>query len=261
MRLTMFAAAVLAAVALSGCGDVPRGRVHGTVQYQGKPLTGATVIFLASDNKTHPVKLKADGTYDVSGVALGPIKVSVQMVISPRSPPKSEIARLRFVPGQAKGNVVDEKASHAPAPPPRMTEKADRGSRLSAQYADADRSGLSFELTGCRSRVVGRSQVSANGVHHAASFAARGGGNSVHIPSRRDLFAAAISSGRPARLPYDLNRKAKRRQQAGAARRRTSPTCTSRRTATPRKATRAHVRTCSARRTGSRRWYSIPAIR
>ena len=141
MRLTMLAAAVLAAVALSGCGDVPRGRLHGTVKYQGKPLTGATVIFLAKDNKTHVARLKSDGTYDVSGVALGPIKVSVQADLPAVSPKAESFGSA--VSSQGKG-VSDEKAGKAPVPP--ITEKAAGGARLPTHYADADKSGLSFEL-------------------------------------------------------------------------------------------------------------------
>jgi hypothetical protein len=141
MRLTLFAAAVLAAVALSGCGDVPRGRIHGTVRYQGKPLTGATVIFLAGDNKTHVAKLKPDGTYDVSGVALGAIKVSVQQD-QPAVASKAE-PRVSASSGQEKG-VADEKAGRAPSTP--VVEKVDRGVRFPAHYSDAEKSGLTFEL-------------------------------------------------------------------------------------------------------------------
>ena len=116
MRVMLFVAAVLAATALSGCGDMPRGRLHGTVTWQGKPLTGATVIFLAKDNKTHLAKLKPDGSYEVSGVALGPIKVSVQQDL----PAVAAKADPRLT-SQAKG-VVDEKAGKAPTAPPPVSE-------------------------------------------------------------------------------------------------------------------------------------------
>ena len=144
MRSFMFTAAALVAVALAGCSDVPRGRLHGTVTFQGKPLTATTVIFLASDNKTHPVKLKSDGTYEVNGVALGAIKVSVQQDL-PTVAAKAEAPRSGTW-GQAKGNVVDEKAGKAP-PAPRTNEKGS-GRQLPASYASAEKSGLSFELTG-----------------------------------------------------------------------------------------------------------------
>lgn len=140
MRIALFAAAVAAAVVFPGCGgDVPRGRVHGTLKFQGKPLTGATVVFLASDNKTHVVDVKADGSYEVSGVARGPVKVSVQPA-APRSAVKGEFDRP--LSSQAKG-VDDEKAGKEPVAPPAPKAGAPA---VGAQYADADKSGLTFEL-------------------------------------------------------------------------------------------------------------------
>jgi hypothetical protein len=142
MRSTMLAAAVLAAVSLCGCGDVPRGRLHGAVRYQGKPLTGATVIFLAGDNKTHVARLKSDGTFEVTGVALGTVKVSIQSDL----PPVAAKAESRgAAPSSAAKGVTDEKAARAPAVPP-VASNGDRTPRVPAQYADADRSGLTFEL-------------------------------------------------------------------------------------------------------------------
>ncbi len=142
MRFVLLAPA-LVAVALSGCGgDVPRGRVHGTVKLNGKPLSGATVIFLAADNKTHVVDLRADGTYEVPGVALGPVKVSVQQA-APRSAVKGEFDPP-VLSSAAKG-VADEKAGKSPTAP-EAKGKADAGPRLPAHYTDPARSGLSFEL-------------------------------------------------------------------------------------------------------------------
>jgi hypothetical protein len=140
MRLAMFVAAALAAVSLCGCGDVPRGRIHGKVLYQGKPLTGATVVFMASDNRTHPVRLKADGTFEVAGVALGPVKVSFQQDLP------SVAAKSQYdVPlsSEAKG-VTDEKASRTRSATANV--KGPPGLQLPAQYADAEKSGLTFEL-------------------------------------------------------------------------------------------------------------------
>lgn len=139
MRAIIQTAAVgVAIVLIIGCeSNEPRGRVHGTVKYQGKPFPG-TVIFLAKDNKTHTAELKADGSYEVSGVALGPVKVSIQQP-SPRYAAKGEFD----VPGRAKG-VVDEKAGKSAAqydPQP-----APLGTRIPSQYADANRSGLDFDL-------------------------------------------------------------------------------------------------------------------
>lgn len=142
MRFVLLAAAMAAAVVLSGCGgDVPRGRVHGTIKVNGKPLTGATVIFLATDNKTHVVDLRPDGTYEVSGVALGPVKVSVQQTAA-RSAVKGEFDPP--LPTSAAKGVADEKAGKSPTQAEAKGKAA--GPRLSAHYADSEKSGLSFEL-------------------------------------------------------------------------------------------------------------------
>jgi hypothetical protein len=135
MRTALFLTAALATVALSGCGDVPRGRIYGTIKFQGRPLTDASVVFLAKDNRTYLADLRPDGSYEVSGVALGPVKVSVQQ-FQPRPAPKSERAPAH------KAEFVDEKASA-----PRPAEPKELGPRIPAHYGDADKSGLTFELT------------------------------------------------------------------------------------------------------------------
>lgn len=136
MRFCLLAAAVFAA-ALSGCGDVPRSRVHGTVKFQGKPLTGATVIFIASDNKTYLTELKEDGSFAAAGVARGPVKVSIQQAL-PHVPPRPEKPA-----GLEKVSFVDEKAARKPAPAPIVK---DTGLRLPQIYTDPEKSGLAFDL-------------------------------------------------------------------------------------------------------------------
>ena len=140
MRGIIVVAAVAAAVVLiGGCGqELPRGRVHGTLKYQGKPFPG-TVIFIAKDNKTHTAELKADGSYEVDGVALGPIKVSIQQP-APRYAVKGEFD----VPNSNAKGVSDEKAGKTAAqydPQPKPS-----GPRIPMQYADSNKSGLDFEL-------------------------------------------------------------------------------------------------------------------
>ena len=137
MRVVSFAAALAAAAVLTGCGAVPRGRIHGTVKFQGKPLADATVIFIAKDNQTHLADLSADGSYEVSGVALGPVKVSIQQA-PPRVASKGDPTR----PGY-KAPVHDEKAGREqPA-----AKSTPAGPRLPEEYANPDKSGLKFELT------------------------------------------------------------------------------------------------------------------
>jgi hypothetical protein len=140
MRTILLVASVLSLPLLSGCGsDVPRGRIHGTIHYQGKPLNDATVIFIASDKKTHLATLKADGSYEVSGVAYGAIQVSLQ-----HDAPRSSVKGEHDVPSSQSKGVVDEKAGKAP-----VTRESNSPNRptLPARYRDSAQSGLQFELS------------------------------------------------------------------------------------------------------------------
>lgn len=148
MRGLIVAAATCAAVVLtglSGCGggDVPRGRVHGKITVQGKPVPGLAVVFLGSDNRTQSVSTKADGTYEAQGVAQGPVKVSVQAPVE-RSAVKGEFDPPRVPSSSAKG-VKDEKAGKSLA---ETAPKAAPGAFVAPKYANPDQSGLTFELTG-----------------------------------------------------------------------------------------------------------------
>lgn len=141
MRGLILAAATCAAVLVVGCkGDVPRGRVYGKITVQGKAVVGATVVFIASDNSTHPVDLKPDGSYEVTGVALGPVKVSVQPAVF-RAAVKGEFDPP---PSSAAKGVKDEKAGKSALDDAPKAEKT--GPKIPPTYADAEKSGLTFEL-------------------------------------------------------------------------------------------------------------------
>lgn len=143
MRLLLLAAATVAA-AIPGC-DMPRSRVHGTVKYQGKPVTGGTVIFLTRDNMTYVADLQSDGTYSVTGIPRGPVRVSVQQP-PPRPAPRSQTAPKGGWK-DAPEALADDKAKRgrqAEAPP---ADPIPTGPRIPAIYADPGKSGLVFELT------------------------------------------------------------------------------------------------------------------
>jgi hypothetical protein len=123
---------------LPGCGDGPRSRVHGKVTYLGNTVTGGTVIFLAKDNMTYVADIQADGTYSVTGVPRGPVRVSVQQP-PPRPGAKSENAP-RVIP------KVDPEGKNSKAVFTEIPEPKTSGPRIPAVYADANQSGLSFEV-------------------------------------------------------------------------------------------------------------------
>jgi hypothetical protein len=125
---------------LTGCGGgVQRGTVQGTLKYQGKPLAGSTVIFLASDNQTHRAEIGKDGTYSIPGVAYGKVQVSIQQEVA-RVPIRPQFEQNR----QGKGGVAESKDSQIPPPPPSVAPKL--AYTLPPLYADPTNSGLSFEL-------------------------------------------------------------------------------------------------------------------
>jgi hypothetical protein len=137
------AVVVISVVSLCGCAS-PRGRLHGTVRHQGKPLTGATIIFLASDNQTYPVRLAPDGTYQVASLPQGHIRVSIQ-VDEPRIPPRAAPA-----PGKAEDTLAAarEKDDDAAKQGRKPSATATEAPNLLARYTDPNQSGLEFDLTG-----------------------------------------------------------------------------------------------------------------
>ena len=77
----------LLALAASGCGK-PVGSVSGKVTYQGKALPGGYVNF-SCEGETPTVKssaIQSDGSYSVSGMPVGPAKITVQGVSGPQGP-------------------------------------------------------------------------------------------------------------------------------------------------------------------------------
>lgn len=140
--LLSIAALALAMTVLSGCGDLPRSHVHGTVSFQGNAVTGGTVIFLTKDNMTHIADIQPDGSYAVSGVPRGPVRVSVQQP-PPRPAPRSQTA-----PAEERGNAetaADDAARLARQKEAPVAEAS--GVRVPEKYADPSQSGLAFELT------------------------------------------------------------------------------------------------------------------
>lgn len=87
MKLTKVLVAVLAAVAVAGCGE-PDGRVRevrGTVSYKGQPLDSGTVRVVGANNEVAFAVVQADGSFILTDVPPGEVKIGVQQGNEPRS--------------------------------------------------------------------------------------------------------------------------------------------------------------------------------
>lgn len=142
MRPIRITAVLLVAglVVVAGCGDYPRSEVHGTITFRGRPLGDATLIFITRDNMTYPADLKSDGTYKVSGIPQGAVRVSIQQHlphVAPRPEPKYQ--------SRAKANVGESKDKDEERIAPASTPTA-VSNPIPPVYTDPDKSGLKFEL-------------------------------------------------------------------------------------------------------------------
>jgi hypothetical protein len=63
-------------VMLSGC-DKGTGEVSGTVTYNGAPLPGGIVTFIAENGRVEPARIGEDGSYKVTNVPVGPVRITV----------------------------------------------------------------------------------------------------------------------------------------------------------------------------------------
>lgn len=142
MRLGFLILSMSSMIAIAGCGDLARGKVHGSIKFKGEPLKNSTVMFMTRDNQIYRAETKEDGSYEVEGVPLGPVKVCVQQALPSVTP------RPDATPGQtaAAKAAMGEKRDQKWQPPPSATPEQGEG-RLPTKYGDPNQSGLSFEMT------------------------------------------------------------------------------------------------------------------
>ena len=127
---------LLTILTLSSCASAKRGEVHGKVSYGGRPIIYGSVVLIGSDDKSVTGRINADGTYAVSGVHAGAVRVAV---VSPDpATPRDD--------GMPSFGKRDPKAP----PPPIMAPEVDRSRwfPLPQQYKRADTSGLTTTIHG-----------------------------------------------------------------------------------------------------------------
>ena len=127
-------AVVLAALALTGCADGTTD-VSGKVTYKGKPVAYGAVVVFDADGAPKSGTIQPDGTFRVSGVRSGPVKVAV----SSPPPPGAEPAR--------KGTGRDADDDKLPlAVPPAPPEVLKSWRPIPEKYGDPNKSELTAEV-------------------------------------------------------------------------------------------------------------------
>jgi hypothetical protein len=112
----------IAAVAVAGCSrGVKKVTVHGTVSYKGQTLQSGILQFAGPEGAYSAAAIQSDGTYIITDVVPGEVKVAV--VEAPQG---------------SGGPSADEKKSSGPKRPPVS---------LPDKYRDPEKSGLKYNIT------------------------------------------------------------------------------------------------------------------
>ena len=138
--VTLAACSALLAGCGSGGGMPPAGTVRGTVTYQGKPVTGGTVVFHSVKNpeRDGAAGIKPDGTYLVYDAPPGDTKVTV--VVAARGATGMSYPGQNSIPKAAgvKEAPAELKAGNAPPAPKPVS--------LPAKYAKVESTTLNYTV-------------------------------------------------------------------------------------------------------------------
>jgi len=124
-------------LAVVGCGGGTTD-VSGKVTYQGKPVVFGTVLVIGADGIPKSGPIQPDGTFRMSGVRIGPAKVTVS---SP--PPPGSVAAA---PRAKVGRDADDERTPADANTPVSPEVAKGWFPLPEKYSDPDKTDLTAEI-------------------------------------------------------------------------------------------------------------------
>lgn len=136
LRGTCLIFLVIGPATLTGCGP-GKGALSGKVSYQGKPLPGGFITIVPEKGtaaQTVQGKIETDGTYSVSNIIAGPVKIGVQGLETPK------YAEAMIPPSEMATRGKDTlKAS------PKATQPA---VKLPVDYGNPEKSGLRYTVTG-----------------------------------------------------------------------------------------------------------------
>jgi hypothetical protein len=144
IRLFGFVLLLSALPFLTGCGS---NKVSGKVTYQGKTVPGGMVVFHGPNNWTGNSAIEQDGSYTIAKPPAGQVKITVDTssmrpVQMPRNAPP--MPNMSAAKDKMPANLP-EAAKNNPLYNPSLN--AGRYLAIPANYADAEKSGLTYEVT------------------------------------------------------------------------------------------------------------------
>jgi hypothetical protein len=113
----------------TGCGGKAGATVSGTVTYQGKPLSSGIVTFVPDVGPAHNADIQSDGSYRMTNVPVGPVKISVTT-----NSPQNRAAPSKM-PTSAEGFAKME-----------ASMKGGKESLIPARYTDPNKSQLTYTV-------------------------------------------------------------------------------------------------------------------
>ena len=121
-------------LAAAGCG-AGKGEVSGQVKFKGEPLTSGRVTFVCQAGAKEVLSSEiVNGTYTISGVPVGPVKIMVETFPPPTAPPPVKIPG--GIPPKIKG-----------LPEPGAPPAHGRHVAIPPRYSNLEQSGLSYAVT------------------------------------------------------------------------------------------------------------------
>ena len=133
---------LLPVLLVAGCSG--SGTVSGKVSCRGETLGGGTVLFVAPGQKSVSSPISADGSYTISAIPTGTVKIAVE---TKTAQPLDEDARSKGMPSLPKDAQLPPGAAENPIYKSLGT-KPGKYVWIPDDYGDPEKSNLSLEVTG-----------------------------------------------------------------------------------------------------------------
>jgi hypothetical protein len=127
---------MLGALLLTSCSDAPKLSTNGKVEYQGRAVYPATVLFKDAEGNILPASTASDGSFKLLDVKLSKYQVAIQT---------PQLANVGGDSGKAKGDQSPEAVGTREATVPDKFKNA--FTAIPTRYGDFASSGLEFDFS------------------------------------------------------------------------------------------------------------------